>query len=132
MTPKTLIIDGKTIQIPKLTIQQIIELSSETFEVNRHALLKDLEDAGASPADRAKALADYRREQDLNSVLIRSAFTAAGSYAIVNKACNGMPDELNSLDPAEFTNIALSCLGMEVKGEGTSAEGKAEEAGETG
>lgn len=136
MTPQAVTIDGETILIPKLTVQQIIDMSVLQNERERNDLLQDMKDAEIEGEERLSRLQAHRKEAGLSATVVRSAFTSAGAYAIIRHAMGGeYPETMNHLDPTRLTQIALGCLGIDLEGlkadEG-GTEGKDQKAAGTG
>lgn len=124
-TPKVITTSEGQISVPKLTVQQIIDLSATIHESNRSKLMRDLDDSGAPHESRLEALAHFRKEEGLTSVIIRSAFSLEGAMKILAEAFGGeVPNSITELDPTEITNLALSCFGIDVIGEKGESEGK--------
>mgnify|MGYP003153869778 CR=1 FL=1 len=113
MTPQAVTINDETILVPKLTVQQIIDMSVLQNERDRADLLQDLKDSGIEGEERLTALRQHRSESGLSATVVRSAFTAAGAYQIVRMAMGGeFPESMNQLDPTKLSEIALGCLGI--------------------
>ena len=64
MTPQAVTIDGETILIPKLTVQQIIDMSVLQNERERNDLLQDMKDAEIEGEERLSRLQAHRKEAD--------------------------------------------------------------------
>lgn len=138
MQPIPVTVAGETFLIPTLRVQQVIDVSTLRHDRERRDLIADLEAAGIEPQERLRLLQDQRKERGLSSVIVRSAFTVDGAWAIVHAALDGeIPEVLRSIDPTTLTKTALGCLGMDLddlvgdSDEDGSAEGK-EEAGGIG
>ena len=123
--------------IPRLRVQQIIDLSILRHERDRRGLVQDLKEAGVSSEESLARLREHRSQEGLSSIVVRSAFTVDGAFQIIRLAMGGdYPASLESLDPTTLSNVALQCLGLdldELAGERTeSAEGKVRTSAETG
>ena len=128
MNPIPITIGGETTLVPRLRIQQIIDLSTRRFERDRLDLVADLNDAGVDAEQRLDQLREHRKECGLSSVIVRSAFSVEGAIEIVTDAMGGeLPQQFASISPDEISRLALGCIGVELeeKAEG-SAEGKAQ------
>ena len=132
MQPIPVTIADETILVPRLRVQQIIDLQVLRHERDRLELVKDLEDAGVSAEERLARLREHRDQAGLASVIVRSAFTIQGAHQIIRLAMDGeFPESFGGLEPTEISRIALQCLGLnlddfeddEDKGE-ERAEGK--------
>ena len=136
MTPQAVTINQETILVPKLTVQQIIDMSVLQNERDRADLLQDLKDAGIEGEERLVALRNHRAEAGLSATVVRSAFSAVGAFSIIRMAMGGeFPETMNSLDPTRLSEIALSCLGIEMDdlvADEDGSEGKDREAVEIG
>lgn len=128
MNPIPVTIDGDTTLVPRLRVQQVIDLSTRRFERERLNLIADLTDAGVEPGDRLLQLRKQREESGLSAMIVRSAFTTRGAKEVVAEAMGGeFPESFASIAPDELSRLALSCLGVtldENEDEGR-AEGKA-------
>ena len=128
MQPIAVETDGETILVPKLRVQQIIDLSVLRHDHERRELKQDLEDAGVDPAERLERLREHRKRVGLSSSIVQSAFSVQGAHQIIRLAMDGdFPPAFDNLDPTRLTEIALGCLGIDLDdlvAEG-SAEGKA-------
>jgi hypothetical protein len=127
MEPIPVSVGSTTVLVPRLTVQQVIELTVIEGEETRRALLADAKEAGLDPSDTMSLLKSHRETQGLSSVIVRSAFTLGGAYRIVKKAMGEMPPAFDSVDPAELSNVALQCLGVDLDAlaEKGRTEGKA-------
>jgi hypothetical protein len=126
---------GQTVLVPRLRVQQIIDLSVLRHDQERRELKQDLEDAGVDPAERLERLREHRKQVGLSSVIVQSAFSVGGAYQIIRLAMGGdFPESFEDLEPTRLTEVALGCLGIELDdlvGDG-SAEGKDRTDVETG
>ena len=108
MLPIPISTDDDTILVPRLRVQQIIDLS-----ILRHEKLRE-----------------HRKSEGLSSIVVRSAFTVDGAFQIIRLAMGGeYPESLERLDPTRLSNLALQCLGLDLDDLGNekteSAEGNA-------
>jgi hypothetical protein len=128
MNPIPITIGGETTLVPRLRIQQIIDLSTRRFERDRLDLVADLNDAGVDAEQRLDQLREHRKECGLSSVIVRSAFSVEGAIAIVTDAMGGeLPQQFASISPDEMSRLALGCIGVELEEKAErSAEGKAQ------
>ena len=136
MKPQALTIDGKSLLIPKLTVQQIIDMTVLQNEKERTELVQDLKDSGITGPERLEMLRDHRKESSLSATVVRSAFSMQGAYRIIACAMGGeFPEAMNGADPTVLTNVALGCLGVDLdelsESEGSS-EGKGAKEEESG
>jgi len=129
MEPIPVSVGDTTTLVPRLTVQQVIELGVIRHEEERRSLIEDADAAGLDATERMDVLRKHREQRGISSVIVKSAFTVDGAYRIVKKAMGGTwPSEFESIDPTDLSTVALGCLGIEldafVAGE-SSAEGKA-------
>ncbi len=126
MEPLAVTINDETILIPKLKVQQVIDLTAQASEIERQAIIRDLEDAQASATERLERLEKHRKESGLSSTIIREAFDLSGARRIVSAALGEFPESLDHMDPVNLSRLALGSLGVDLDTyvEG-SAEGKA-------
>ena len=126
MQPIPVTIADDTVLVPRLRVQQIIELSTVRHERDRLDLI---EDSGASTEERLEMLRDHRNQAGLSSIIVRSAFTVEGAYMVIEAAMGGeFPASFSSLEPTLMSKIALQCLGVDVDEieKSSEAEGRAE------
>ena len=134
MEPIAVPVGDGTILVPRLRVQEIIDLAVLRHERERRELVQDLEDAGVSAEERFERLRTHRKEIGLSSVVVRSAFTVDGAFQIIRLAMKGeFPAELEGLDPNNLSRLALACIGIDLDNlSERSAEGKAATPAETG
>ena len=115
MQPIPVTVGEETLLVPRLKVQQIIDLAVLRHERDRRDLLRDLEDANVPSEDRMAMLKEQREQAGLSSVVVRSAFSVDGSFAIIRTAMGGeFPDLFQHLDPGRLSSIALGCLGLDL------------------
>ena len=127
--------NGKTYHVPEASVSDLMSLLDARFEDDRLALLKDLEDIGATIEEKMEQLTEFRATKGLTSVLMRSAFNLRGATQIIKHVAD--PDDLDQIldaAPDELVWLALKVLGYEAvdptenddkEEEDESAEGKA-------
>ena len=128
MQPIPISVGETTILVPRLTVQQVIELSVLRDEEDRRSLISDADEAGLDPDSKMAVLRVHREQRGLSSLVVRSAFSIDGAYRIVKMAMGGtMPAELETYDPSDLSTVALGCLGVDLDElvDDSSAEGKA-------
>jgi len=123
MEPIAVPVADGTILVPRLKVQQIIDLAVLRHERERKELVQDLEDAGVDPDDRLERLREHRKEVGLSSVIVRWAFSVDGAYNIIRMAMGEFPTELEGFGPANLSKLALACIGVDLD---ESVEGGAE------
>jgi len=123
MEPIAVPVADGTILVPRLKVQQIIDLAVLRHERERKELVQDLEDAGVDPEDRLERLRQHRKEVGLSSVIVRWAFSVDGAYNIIRMAMGDFPAELEGFGPANLSKLALACIGVDLD---ESVEGGAE------
>jgi len=123
MEPIAVPVADGTILVPRLKVQQIIDLAVLRHERERKELVQDLEDAGVDPDDRLERLREHRKEVGLSSVIVRWAFSVDGAYNIIRMAMGEFPTELEGMDPGNLSRLALACIGVNLD---ESVEGGAE------
>ena len=123
MEPIAVPVADGTILVPRLKVQQIIDLAVLRHERERKELVQDLEDAGVDPDDRLQRLREHRKEVGLSSVIVRWAFSVDGAYNIIRMAMGEFPAELEGFGPANLSKLALACIGVDLD---ESVEGGAE------
>ncbi len=123
MEPIAVPVADGTILVPRLKVQQIIDLAVLRHERERKELVQDLADAGVNPEDRLERLRQHRKEVGLSSVIVRWAFSVDGAYSIIRMAMGDFPAELEGMDPGNLSRMALACIGVNLD---ESVEGGAE------
>jgi len=123
MEPIAVPVADGTILVPRLKVQQIIDLAVLRHERERKELVQDLEDAGVDPEDRLERLRQHRKEVGLSSVIVRWAFLVEGAYNIIQLSMGEFPAELEGFGPANLSKLALACIGVDLD---ESVEGGAE------
>jgi len=108
MEPIAVPVADGTILVPRLKVQQIIDLAVLRHERERKELVQDLEDAGVDPDDRLQRLREHRKEVGLSSVIVRWAFSVDGAYNIIRMAMGEFPAELEGMDPGNLSRLALA------------------------
>ena len=110
---RPIIVNGHT--VPKLTVQDILELQEREFVVQKKALIASLDDAGADENLRVEKLMALRRRSDLGDDLIMSAYGIRGASAIIRHALGDSVTTLEDLelDPTgDLQKLALELLGV--------------------
>jgi hypothetical protein len=116
MQPIPVTIDDDTLLVPRLRVQQIIDLSTLRHESDRRDLVRDLEEAGVEAEERFAKLREHRDQAGLSSIIIRSAFTVQGAFQIIRLAMGGeFPESMAGMEPTELSKIALQCLGLNLE-----------------
>lgn len=116
MQPIPVTIDDDTLLVPRLRVQQIIDLSTLRHESDRRDLVRDLEEAGVEAEERFAKLREHRDQAGLSSIIIRSAFTVQGAFQIIRLAMGGeFPELMAGMEPTELSKIALQCLGLNLE-----------------
>jgi len=103
-----------TILVPRLTVQQIIDLIAFQSEQERQSILRDLKDAEATSSEKLARLEQHRKESKLSGTIIRYAFDLDGARKILETALGEIPSSIASLDPSNLSKLALSCLGVDL------------------
>lgn len=114
MKKKSVIVSGRTVLVPRVSVQQLMDMIEQQYSERRRSLLCDLEDACA-PADlRVQKLAELAEQRGLMSHVVRIAFTMQGAVWIISEAYNGnFPEEFNEMTPDDLARIALHIIGFD-------------------
>lgn len=129
MQPIPVTIADETVLVPRLRVQQVIDLQTLRHESDRRDLIRDLEEAGVPAEDRLARLREHRETAGLSSVIVRAAFTVSGAFQIIRLAMGGeFPESFAGLEPTELSRIALQCLGLDLEdfGDDDQSESRAE------
>jgi hypothetical protein len=130
--PIPVTIAGETFLVPRLRVQDIIDLQTLRFDRERRELIEDLEAAGVSSDDRLATLRKHRQERGLSSVIVRAAFSVEGAWSIVRSALkDDIPEPLREMDPQTLSRTALACIGIDLDEMTSDQEGRAEGKGST-
>jgi len=121
--------DGR-VSIPRLTVNQIIELQAIHWKDERAALVEDMEEAGVESSERLDRLREARQASESVMSLMRLPFSIRWCRVIIGLAVEGGERLVESMNPEEGTRAALWCLGYDLDdlqpddGEKGGAEGK--------
>lgn len=114
MKKKSVIVSGRTVLVPRVSVQRLMDMIEQQYSERRRSLLCDLEDACA-PADlRVQKLAELADQRGLMSHLVRHAFSMSGAVWIISEAHDGtFPEEFNEMSPDDLARIALHVIGFD-------------------
>lgn len=118
--PVTKTIGGETYTLHKLTPSDIHMLASIEFDRERTQLLKDLDDAKATSAERLEKLREHSGTRDLGPSVARMAFRTQGAMDIVRTA-GSKPGSTNiaietvPISPDELIELALELVGENIE-----------------
>lgn len=111
--------DGRTWDLTPITRRQYLELAHRSFEDLRAALIRDLDDAGASPELRLEKLREFDRDRGRATSLVEWALSLEGSCEIVALALEaaGKPaEDIDAMgDPRALTPLALRLIGIDIQ-----------------
>jgi len=127
MKKKSITVGTKQFLVPRVTVQQMMDMIETQHAARRQSLIADLEDAGASSEVRVQKLREFSEQNGLMSNVIREAFTVRGAVWIISEAYEGnFPEEFNELLPDDLSRVALHIIGFDPdEQDEESAEGKA-------
>tara|TARA_R100001510_G_scaffold57512_2_gene65902 strand:+ start:3233 stop:3628 length:396 start_codon:yes stop_codon:yes gene_type:complete len=105
--------DGQ-VSIPRLTVNQIIELQAMHWKAERTALVEDMEEAGVESSERLDRLREARQASESVMALMRLPFSIRWCRSIVGLAIAGGETLVESMNPEEASRAALWCLGYDL------------------
>ena len=119
--------DGQ-VSIPRLTVNQIIELQAIHWKAERDALVEDMDQAGIESSERLERLREARQASESVMALMRLPFSIRWCRTIVGLAIDGGESLVESMNPEEASRSALWCLGYDLDDlkPKTAADGRAE------
>ena len=110
---KTIELGGK--HVPLLTVRDMLELASYSFETERAFLVEDLDAAKVDGQTRLAALQEQTRIRGTSASIIRATLRVAGAAWIIRRAClaNGLdPDRtIESMTVEQLTRKAANLAG---------------------
>jgi len=119
---KTVEVGGK--YLPMLTVRDMMELASYSFETDRAFLLEDLDAAKVDGQTRLEALREQSKIRGTSASIIRATLRLAGAEWIIRRAClaNGLDPEpvLAGMTVEQITRKAANLAGYSF-GEETEA-----------
>ncbi len=127
-----------SLSLRKLTVQQMIDLQEQDWQVRRDRLVELLDQAGAPAELRVERLEDLAKYRDHDGNLCRSAFSARGAQRIIVAAMEAAGEQTIKFDDLELdpsdslARTALALLGIDFDRliEESAAARKAQEAGD--
>jgi hypothetical protein len=126
MKKKNVVVSGRSFQVPRLSVQDCMDICDSEYEWHRSNLKQDLKESGASSEESIAALREMTDKKGLMSLAIRSAFTIRGAINIISSGYEGnFPEQFNELSMESLSEIALHMLGFDPASqeEEKSAEG---------
>ena len=116
------------VTIPRLTVNQIIELQALHWSDEKAALVDDMDSAGVEASDRLERLREARRASESVVALMRLPFSIKWCRVILEMTVPGQA-VVESMTPEDASRAAMWCLGYDLdeiisRGQGR-AEGKA-------
>ena len=102
---------GGTVNVGRMTAQQMIQVQDEYEAAQRSRLIDDMDQAGLDPSERMKRLREDRAASGNIVVLIRSAFDIRWAIRILEVAMGERHPFIDELGPEQVTRAALWSLG---------------------
>ena len=102
---------GGTVNVGRMTAQQMIQVQDEYEAAQRSRLIEDMDAAGLDPSDRMERLRRDREASGNIVALIRAAFDIRWSIRILEVAMGERHPFIDELGPEEVTRAALWSLG---------------------
>ena len=110
--------NGKSVRIPEPSVANLIGLMEHKYQIERMAILADLEEVGASTEAKYKAMNELREAKGLTSVLLRWCFTLEGAVEVIKYLTDTkIHDEMLDATPDELVFLALRLVGYEAPDE---------------
>lgn len=115
--------DGQ-VSIPRLTVNQIIELQAIHWKAERDALVEDMDQAGIESSERLERLREARQASESVMALMRLPFSIRWCRTIIGIAVVGGEELVESMNPEEASRASLWCLGYDLDELKPKAESK--------
>lgn len=116
--PNTVIqsIDGMDVEFTKLTRRDCIAIVNRVFESTRAKLIKDLDDAHASPEARETAIAAHREYEGTDALLLRHVKTMEGADEVIRASAGKLNGSAPNVDAIPLRNDELIFLAARLTG----------------
>ena len=102
---------GGTVNVGRMTAQQMIQVQDEYEAAQRSRLIDDMEAAGLDPTEKMERLREDRAASGNIVVLIRSAFDIRWAIRILEVSMGERHPFIDELGPEQVTRAALWSLG---------------------
>ncbi len=106
------LVAGGEITLSRLTVEGLMGLQEQEYQVQRARLLEDLTASGAGEEIRVREFAGLQKDRDLGGSVVRSAFSPRGARQIIIAALasNGQTTTFEELDLDPTTTLwQLAC-----------------------
>lgn len=138
MKKKVLNVNGRQLQVERMTVQQISDMLGLEHDRVKSELVQCLDESKVDSQTRLSELKALDERKGFITDLVKSVFTIHGAIRVISYANDGnFPEDYNELKPDDLTMVAMHFLGFDEKdlmASESSAEGKepAEKLPETG
>ena len=102
---------GGTVNVGRMTAQQMIQIQDEFEAASRSRLIDDMDAAGLDPSERMERLRADREASGNIVVLIRAAFDIRWAIRILEVSMGERHPFIDELGPEQVTRAALWSLG---------------------
>jgi hypothetical protein len=128
MKKKVVNVDGRQLQVGRLTVQEINDMLGLEHDRAKTELLAVLKESEVDSATRLEELKALEERKGFVTDLVRSVFTMQGAIRVISYGNDGnFPEEYNELRPDDLTMVAMHMLGFDEEdfaNTESSAEGK--------
>jgi hypothetical protein len=119
---------GKAIRVPEATVANLIGLMEHKYQIERMAILADMEEVGASTEARFDAISKLRESKGLTTALLRWCFSLEGAVEVIKYLTSTEEhDQLLAAPPDELVYLALRLIGYDPPDVEDDADGSNDE-----
>ena len=106
--------NGKALRVPEATVANIIGLMDHKYQIERVAVLADMEEVGATTEAKYEAIRELREGKGLTTALLRWCFTLEGAVEIIKYlTATEQHEQLLDAPPDELVYLALRLIGYD-------------------
>ena len=105
---------GKAIRVPEATVANLIGLMEHKYQIERMAILADMEEVGSSTEAKYEAIKVLRESKGLTTALLRWCFSLEGAVEVIKYlTATDQHDQLLDAPPDELVYLALRLIGYD-------------------
>jgi len=106
--------EGKAIRVPEATVANLIGLMEHKYQLERVAILADMEEVGATTEAKYAAIHELRQSKGLTTALLRWCFSLEGAVEVIKYLTDSSHhDRLLDAPVDELVYLALRLIGYE-------------------
>ena len=105
-------VSGRSIQVRRLTVQEIHDVGNELFNQARRRLTEDAEVAGLEPEDRLVKIKELREEWSNGVEVLRQSYTRTGAAEFIKRALKNSDEDASAVDEERDLKklVVASCV----------------------